>query len=114
VTRRAEAADTLISTLTSLPATPVAPAAPASQPATFGILDLRGRTLSQDATFRISKAVVVEVDPDAGGDMTLAKHLRLVIPLDPTIEPLFASKTRHTISVTNPDSQKVVYRFDIA
>ena len=113
---------------------------PASQ-GPFEIIELRGRTLSQDATFKIStgpesmpddvqlmfdklepspkddkhiqKPRVVEQDPDAGTDMTLAKRLMLVVRLDKTVEKLFTEETTHTITVTNPDSQKVAYKFTV-
>ena len=112
-----------------------------SSGAPFGIIELRGRTLSQDATFKVSiladsgpddlqvmfdklepsptdekriqRPRVVEKDPDAGMDMTLAKRLLLVIRLDKAFEPIFAPKSTHTITVTNPDSQKVAYKFTV-
>jgi hypothetical protein len=123
-----------------LTATP-APAT-ASSSTQFGIIELRGRMLSKDATFKISVGAdadlgghdfqlafdrlepspkddrhlqsprVVELDPDAN-DATLAKRLLLVVKLDDTTKPFFVSKTTHTLTVTNPDSQKVVFRYDV-
>jgi hypothetical protein len=112
----------------------------ASSKGPFGLLDLRGRTLSQDATFKISpradsdvddfqltfdwlepspeddrhlqKPRVVELDPDARA-ATMAKRLLLVVRLDSRTEPFFQPGTTHTLTVTNPDSQKVVFKYDV-
>jgi len=134
----ATAAETVLS---AIPSTSTAAGSPA-QPGSFRIIDLRGRTLSQDATIKISrnadsgpddvrvsfdklepapnteeklqKPRVVEKDEDAGEDMTLAKHLRLVIKLTATdVENLFVAKATRTITVRNPDSQAVAYKFDV-
>jgi len=134
----ATAAETVLS---AIPSTSTVAGSPAPA-GSFRIVDLRGRTLSQDATIRISrnadsapddvrvsfdklepipnteeklqKPRVVEKDEDAGEDMTLAKHLRLVIRLTATdVENLFVAKSMHTITVRNPDSQAVAYKFDV-
>ena len=123
--------------LTAAPAPPTA-----SSSTQFGIIELRGRMLSQDATFKIStgadadlggqdfqlafdrlepspkddkhiqKPRVVELDPDASG-ATLAKRLLLVVKLDDATKPFFAPKSTHTLTVANPDSQKVVFKYDV-
>ena len=134
----ATAAETVLSAVPSTTPTAASPA----QPGTFRIIELRGRTLSQDATIRISrnadagpddvrvsfdklepaptddrkmqKPRVVEKDEDAGDNMTLAKRLRLVIkPSATDVEAVFAPRARRTITVRNPDSQAVAYRFDV-
>jgi hypothetical protein len=121
-----------------LTATPVSPTAASST--RFGLLELRGRMLSQDATFKISidadakeddfqlafdrlepspaddkhlqKPRLLERDPDASSD-TLAKRLLLVVRLDAKTTPFFAEKTMHTLTVTTPDSQKVVFKYTV-
>ena len=119
-------------------ATPLTPTASSSPQ--FGVIDLRGRMLSQDAIFKLSihddpntddfrltfdrlepspkddkhiqKPRVIERDPDAT-DNTLAKRLQLIVKLDDQTRPFFAATSQHTITVTNPDSQKVVYKFQV-
>jgi hypothetical protein len=119
-----------------------APGAPTADSSTkFGLLELRGRMLSQDATFKISlkpdsaaddfqlafdrlqpspkddkhvqKPRVIEGDPDAGGDSTLAKRLLLVVILSDQTRDFFREGSTHTLTVTNPDSQKVVFKYDV-
>ena len=125
-----------------LGAIPSTAAAGSQTPASFRIIELRGRTLSQDATIRISKNAdpgpddvrvsfeklepsptddrklqkprVVEKDEDAGDDMTLAKRLRIVVkPAATDVESVFAPKQKRTLTLRNPDSQAVAYRFDV-
>lgn len=108
---------------------------------TFGLLDIRGRTLSRDATFRISqkadpggddldiafdtlqpdpndqnkvkKPRILELDPDAK-DPTVGKRLLLVVSIaDPKYASLFDEKSAHTLTITNPDSQKAMLKFSI-
>jgi len=121
-----------------LSASPAPPTAATS--ATFGLMEIRGRMLSKDATFKISQKSdsdntdfqltfdhlepspkddkhvqqprVIERDPDTT-DNTLAKRLLLVVRLDATTSGFVQPKSTHTVTVTNPDSQKVLYRFDV-
>jgi hypothetical protein len=146
----AKAVDALADALNKTTQSPGTGGAPAGGSATggsqagtkFGILELRGRTLSQDATFHISKAAssdstdvkitfdmlepapgdkdkrqkprIIARDDDAGIDETLAKHMRLVIRLnDAAVATIFQAGTKHTITVKNPDSQAVAYQFDV-
>jgi len=119
-----------------LTATPAA--LTASSATEFGLIELRGRTISPDATFKIStgadadgdfqlmfdrlepsptddkhlqKPRVLESD---ASDTTLAKRLLLVIKLDDKIRALLQKGSKHSITVTNPDSQKAVFRFDVS
>jgi hypothetical protein len=127
------------------PATPTAPAkAPAAGNGAaggFGLLEIRGRTISADANFKIStgaesspddvelsfdklepspsddkkikKPRLVERDADSK-DPNMAKRLLLVVNLDDKSRPIFAAqKTQHTLTITNPDSQRVAFRFTV-
>jgi hypothetical protein len=135
----AKAIDALVTAIGTSPAAPAGPNSPSGTK--FGILELRGRTLSQDATFHISKTAdssggdvkitfdmlepspgdpekrqrprIVARDDDSGSDVTLAKHIRLVIRLNDVVAPLFQAGTEHTVLVKNPDSQSVAYKFNI-
>jgi len=107
----------------------------------FGRIELRGRMLSRDATFRVrtgedtdanalnipfdqlqpsplpnsdhlKKPRVVERDTDST-DPTMAKRLLMVINLKDDFRPLFNPGSTHTITVTNPDSQKAVFKFQV-
>ncbi len=86
----------------------------------FGIIDLRGQTLSKDATFRVDdvdlpfaklrgqKPQIVE-PLSASKDETMAKRIRLVVVLDDQTRPLFVPGSEHTVSIANPDSQRAVF-----
>jgi hypothetical protein len=107
----------------------------------FGRIELRGRMLSRDATFRVrtgedtdaneldipfdqlqpsplpnsdhlKKPRVVERDSDST-DPTMAKRLLLVINRTGAFRPLFNPGSTHTITVKNPDSQKAVFKFQV-
>jgi hypothetical protein len=62
---------------------------------------------------RVQKPRVVEKDADAGKDETLAKRLLLVVRLGTPLDAVFAKGSTHTITVANPDSQKVAYKFSV-
>jgi len=53
------------------------------------------------------------IERDAGSDETLAKRLLLVVRLDQETSAFFIPKSKHTLTVTNPDSQKVVFKYDV-
>jgi hypothetical protein len=84
----------------------------------FGVVELRGRTLSPDGQFTIDgvnvpfsklkggKPKSVEDDP-AVTDKSLAKRLRLVVIPDAETKPLFAAG-EHTVSIANRDLQRAV------
>ena len=107
----------------------------------FGLLEIRGRTISADANFKLSTAAesapddvelsfdklepapsdekkikkprVVERDSDSK-DPNMAKRLLLVVHLDDKSRPIFAAqKTQHTLTITNPDSQRVAFKFTV-
>lgn len=117
------------------------PQQPSAQPSNFGLLEIRGRTLSRDATFRVSpqadpqvenldisfdllqpepsdlnkikKPRIIEVDGDAR-DSTMAKRLLLVINItDSKLDSIFKEKSEHTLTITNPDSQKAMLKFTV-
>ena len=138
--KAAEAAQAASSALANV--TPPQP--PSSQPSDFGLLEIRGRTLSRDATFRVSpkadpqvpqvpdldisfdllqpepndpnkikKPRIIELDPDAK-DPTVAKRLLLVINIpDAKLAAIFIEKSVHTLTITNPDSQKAMLQFTV-
>jgi hypothetical protein len=119
-------------------AAPVAAAGNAT--ASYGIIELRGRMLSQDANFRVSlgeesgpddvdisfdalvpspnddkhlkKPRIMEKDDDST-DKTMAKRLLLVIDVSPKTRAQFVQATKHTITIINPDSQKAVFKFEV-
>jgi hypothetical protein len=90
----------------------------------FGLIELRGRTLSQDALFRVDdvelsfnklrqqKPRIVERDADSKQD-TIAKRLRLVVLLDQETAPLFAPRSEHAFAIMNPDSQRAVFQVKV-
>ena len=94
------------------------------QAAGTGLIELRGRTLSRDAMFRIDdiefsfnklrgkKPVVIERDTESKQE-TMAKRLRLVVILDAETSPLFAPGADHTLAITNPDSQRAVLHLTV-
>jgi hypothetical protein len=120
------------------------PATPApvqgTTPPTYGILEVRGRTLSRDATLRIigadetppgpdldisfnllapdpkdkvKRPRIIETDPEAK-DPTIAKRLLLVIDiLDSRYKQIFVARSEHTLSIANPDSQKAMLKFKV-
>jgi hypothetical protein len=123
----------------------VASSAPGAPPTTgtngnFGRIELRGRMLSRDANFRVSKREendaddldisfdklqpspsdekhlkkprLVERDSDST-DENMAKRLLLVINLTGSLPQIFVAGTKHTITVINPDSQKVQFKFQV-
>ena len=62
---------------------------------------------------KIKKPRLVERDSDSR-DPNMAKRLMLVINLDDKSRPLFAAqKTQHTLTITNPDSQRVAFKFTV-
>ncbi|HEX8985540.1 MAG TPA: hypothetical protein VF767_08915 [Bryobacteraceae bacterium] len=90
----------------------------------YGLIELRGRTLSRDAMFRIDnvdlsfnklrgqKPVVIERDSDSKQE-TMAKRLRLMVILDAETSPLFMPRSEHTVAITNPDSQRAVLQLTV-
>jgi hypothetical protein len=111
----------------------------------FGLLEIRGRTLSSDATYRISKTEdpqqgevllsfdrlqpqveikageppkplapkprVIEIDDTSASH---AKRLLLVIKLeDAELQSIFTAKTKHVLTITNPDAQKAMLTFTV-
>jgi hypothetical protein len=107
----------------------------------FGLLEIRGRTVSADGTFKMStgaesapddvelsfdklepspkddkkikKPRLVERDSDSR-DPNVAKRLLLVVNLDDKSRPIFAAqKTQHTLTIINPDSQRVAFKFTV-
>ncbi len=107
----------------------------------FGLLEIRGRTVSADANFKLStgaesapddvelsfdklepspsddrkikKPRLVERDGDSR-DPNMAKRLLLVVHLDDKSRSIFAAqKTQHTLTITNPDSQRVAFKFTV-
>jgi hypothetical protein len=107
----------------------------------FGLLEIRGRTISADGNFKLStgaesapddvelsfdklqpspsddkkikKPRLVERDSDSR-DPNMAKRLLLVVNLDDKSRPIFAAqKTLHTLTITNPDSQRVAFKFTV-
>jgi hypothetical protein len=116
------------------------PAAPTASFSTFGLIDVRGRALSRDANFKLSirddaevndfqlaydrlepsptdarllrRPRLVERDLDSR-DFTLAKRLLLVVRLDDQTRQFFVPRSRHTLTLTNPDSQTAAFKFDV-
>jgi hypothetical protein len=132
------AAQALFANITSI--SPQSTQIPGSAPATFGRIDLRGRTLSRDANFRVSlgeestakdvdisfdqlqpsptddqhlkKPRITEKDPDST-DPDMARRLLLVVNIGEKLRPVFAGGSTHTITIINPDSQKAVFKFQV-
>jgi len=117
------------------------PAAPGGAASPFGLLEIRGRTISADANFKIStgetsgpddvelsfdklvpapddprkikKPRIIEQDTDSK-DKNMAKRLLLVVNLDEKSRPIFSTeKVRHALTITNPDSQRVAFKFTV-
>ena len=62
---------------------------------------------------KIKKPRLVERDSDSK-DPNMAKRLLLVVNLDDKSRPIFAAqKTQHTLTITNPDSQRVAFKFTV-
>jgi hypothetical protein len=124
-----------------LSTTPLAPAAvEAASYGNFGRIELRGRMLSCDGNFRVSrreendaddldisfdqlqpsqlddkplkKPRVIERDSDST-DQDMAKRLLLVINLNESLRQVFAGGSKHTITIINPDSQKALFKFQV-
>jgi hypothetical protein len=123
--------------VTAAPSQPVTAAASALP--NCGLLDIRGRTLSPDATFKMSQQAdpagddldlsfdLLKPEPDDrncvkkprivecdSGDRNFAKRLLLVLDItDKNYAALFTEKSTHTLIVTNPDAQKAVFKFTV-
>ena len=56
------------------------------------------------------------LDPDLDAkDPSVGKRLLLVVNMsDPKYAALFDEKSDHTLTITNPDSQKAVLKFTVA
>ena len=127
---------------------PQQPAPPAAT-AKSGLLEIRGRALSPDATFRVSigedpaqgevpitfdrleplpappaasgdavpkpvtaKPRVIEADDAKSGNY--AKRLLLVVrPETPELKNIFTAKSKHVLTIANPDSQKAMLTFTV-
>jgi hypothetical protein len=127
---------------------PQQPAPPAAT-AKFGLIEIRGRALSPDATFRVSigedlsqgeipitfdrleplpaapaasadavqkpvtaKPRVIEADDAKSGNY--AKRLLLVVrPETPELKSIFTAKSKHVLTIANPDSQKAMLTFTV-
>jgi len=61
---------------------------------------------------QLKKPRIVEAD-DTSSDKTMAKRLLLVFTLNEKLRDVFKEKTKHSITIINPDSQKAVFKFTV-
>jgi hypothetical protein len=112
----------------------VVPAQGAGAPV-FGLIDIRGRTLSPDATFGVSKAETPADDDikivfdflqprpddkagirkprvvDADGSEFARRLLLVCDTSDQGLKDAFQAGSKHTLTITNPDSQSAILVF---
>jgi hypothetical protein len=126
--------------LAAVPSSPVT--LPDGSAGDFGVLEIRGRTISRAGLFRLSRGEAPAdnvnddleltfdklqpspldqkaipgpriVERDESSDDTMARRMRLVIK-DPVARAICADAGKyHTLTIVNPDAQRAVFRFRV-